>query len=180
MTLSPKRRGVARGMAIGAVCTIAGVVGAAAWHPSALLPDNNTIARISFALKWAVVPCLCLLATVAGLARHRFFTPEDIDGGGLSPGTAKAHVLQAVLQNTLEQTVLACLAYLIWAVTVPHAWLASIPAAAALFLVGRVSFFHGYRRGAPARAFGFATTFYPTVALLAASTVELGRLLIVG
>lgn len=175
MTLSAKQRGVLRGMAIGAVLTLAAIAGAAAWQPAALLPDNDTVARIAFASKWAVLPTLVLLATVAALARHRFFTRQDIDGGGLSPGTDKARVFQAVLQNTLEQTVLACLAYLVWAVTVPHGWLASIPAAALLFLVGRVAFFRGYRRGAPARAFGFATTFYPSALLLLASALELGR-----
>lgn len=173
MALSTKQLGVARGMAIGAACTVAAIVGAAAWHPAVLLPSDNTVARIAFAIKWELLPVLCLVAAVGRLARHRFFTREDIDGGGLSPGTQRAQMLQSILQNTLEQTVLASLAYLIWAVVMPHAWLASIPAAAALFVLGRLLFSRGYERGAAARALGFALTFYPTVLMLAASVVAL-------
>jgi hypothetical protein len=33
----------------------------------------------------------------------------------------------------------------------------------AVFAVGRLAFWLSYRRGATARAFGFGTTFYPTV-----------------
>jgi len=35
-----------------------------------------------------------------------------------------------------------------------------------MFLVGRLFFFAGYANGAPARAYGFGLTFYPTVLLL--------------
>jgi hypothetical protein len=174
MSLTSEQRGVARGIAIGAICTVVAVAGAAIWHPAALLPADNTVARIEFALKWTLLPAACLLAAVARLAKHRFFTPEDIDGGGLSSGTPRAKVLQSVLQNTLEQVVLAGFTYLIWVVVVPHAWLASTPAAAVLFLIGRLWFFRGYERGAPARAAGFTLTFYPSVLLLAVSAVVLG------
>jgi len=48
----------------------------------------------------------------------------------------------------------------------PAPFLPVVPAAAVMFLVGRVSFFAGYAKGAPSRAYGFALTFYPTVVLL--------------
>jgi hypothetical protein len=38
-----------------------------------------------------------------------------------------------------------------------------IPRLLTLFCIGRFTFWLGYRRGAPWRAFGFAATFYPTV-----------------
>ncbi len=38
------------------------------------------------------------------------------------------------------------------------------PCAVSLFLLGRLFFITGYRKGAGGRAFGFALTFYPTVA----------------
>jgi hypothetical protein len=41
-----------------------------------------------------------------------------------------------------------------------------LPAAAILFLIGRILFFLGYAEGAASRAFGFALTFYPTLMLL--------------
>ncbi len=75
---------------------------------------------------------------------------------------------------------LASLAYCIWAVAMPHAWLASIPAAAALFVLGRFLFSRGYAQGAAARAIGFALTFYPTVLMLAASAITLGFHIAVG
>ena len=45
------------------------------------------------------------------------------------------------------------------------------PTAGLLFVIGRIAFFAGYARGAPARALGFALTFYPTVLLLLAALV---------
>jgi uncharacterized membrane protein YecN with MAPEG domain len=35
-----------------------------------------------------------------------------------------------------------------------------------VFFVGRILFWRGYARGAPARALGFALTFYPSVAMI--------------
>ncbi len=180
MALTPQQRGVVRGIAISALCTVIVVAGAPAWYPAGLLPGDDAMGRIAFAFKWDLLPAACLLVAVGRLARHRFFTPEDIDGGGLSSGTPRAHVLQSILQNTLEQVVLASLAYVISALLVPHSWLASIPAAAILFLIGRILFSRGYDRGAGARAVGFGLTFYPSVLLLAIAAVNLAFPMIVG
>jgi hypothetical protein len=72
-----------------------------------------------------------------------------------------------VLQNTLEQTVLAVAAYTVWAVVMPHSWLWSIAIAALFFVAGRIFFAYGYTRGAPGRAMGFGLTAYPTFGMLA-------------
>ena len=48
----------------------------------------------------------------------------------------------------------------------PWTWQAAVPAAAILFFLGRLLFWRGYSHGAPARALGFALTFYPTVVML--------------
>jgi len=82
------------------------------------------------ALKWDVLLAACLTANIAMLARHRFFTPADIDGGGLSPGTSPAQLLQSILQNTLEQAVLVLSVHLIWAAAMPGSWQAAVPVAA--------------------------------------------------
>ena len=145
--------------------------------PQALLPEQDAASSIVSALRWDVLPVLCLAACIAMLARHRFFTPADIDGGGLSDGTQAAKVLQSLLQNTLEQSVLALSVHAIWAAAMPWSWQAAVPVAALLFFLGRVSFWRGYAHGAPARALGFALTFYPTVfmlVLLAGRLVALG------
>jgi len=102
---------------------------------------------------------------IARLAAHRFFTPEDIHGSAVTDGTERAKLLQSLLQNTLEQCCLAIPVYAATAILVPASFL-PVPAAAIMFLVGRLSFFAGYAQGAPARAYGFALTLYPTVLLL--------------
>jgi len=166
MALTAKQHGVLKGILLGAAVTIIVVVGAIV-AGSILLTSNATAAeRIAFVLKADVFIALWLGISIALLARHRFFTPEDIDGGGLTPGTEKANILQATLQNTLEQTVLAALVHLGWAVFMPASWMLVIPAAVALFLCGRILFVRGYRNGAPARAVGFALTYYPSMLML--------------
>jgi len=164
--LSAKQRGVLRGMMTGVVVTVTVLAAAIIAHPPALTPPPGATAALTQALRWDVLLALCLMMNIGLLARHRFFTPADIDGGGLSRGTAKAQVLQAVLQNTLEQTVLGVAAHLVWAAATPRTWQAAIPAAAVLFVIGRALFWRGYAQGAPARALGFALTFYPSAALL--------------
>ena len=153
-------------MILGLTSTLLALALAIVAAPSALLPDDNAVSAIVRALQWDILLVLWLAANIAMLARHRFFTPADIDGGGLSDGTPTAKVLQSVLQNTLEQMILALSAHLIWAATMPWRWQAAVPAAAMLFFLGRALFWRGYARGAPARALGFALTFYPTIVML--------------
>ena len=119
-----------------------------------LSPEATVGERIAFALRADAFLALWLGISIGLLARHRFFSPEDIDGGGLIPGTETANILQATLQNTLEQTVLAVLVHLEWAALMPVSWMSAIPAAVVLFLCGRVLFVRGYRGGAPSRASG--------------------------
>ena len=116
-----------------------------------------------------LMPALTLAFSVGRLAKHRFFSPQDIDGSALSPGSGKAILLQSLLQNTLEQAVLALFAYASWSILVPSYLLPAAPTAAVLFLIGRILFFAGYAQGAKARALGFALTFYPTALLLIGS-----------
>lgn len=113
-----------------------------------------------------VVPAIFLVACIGRMATHRFVTPEDIDGDPRKFDSPKAFELQRILQNTLEQSVLAALVYLIWSVIAPDHWLGVLPIAVMLFAIGRILFFAFHGRGAAGRAIGFALTFYPTVAML--------------
>ena len=113
-----------------------------------------------------LMPALMLAVSIAKLAKHRFFTAEDINGSAQTDGTEQAKLLQALLQNTLEQVAFAIPVYFAYAVLAPAWAMAALPAAGCMFLVGRVLFFAGYSGGAPSRAFGFAFTFYPTIALM--------------
>jgi hypothetical protein len=89
-----------------------------------------------------------MIIAVARMARQRFFSPEDIDGGVTSTDTPRAQLLQTLLQNTLEQSLIALLVYLGWALTMPATWLSVVPVAALAFAMGRILFFLGYEEGA--------------------------------
>ncbi|QXP44955.1 MAPEG family protein [Shewanella eurypsychrophilus] len=113
-----------------------------------------------------ILPVVFLIASIGRLAKYRFFSPEDIDGCALSNASHEASVLQSLLQNTLEQLLMTVMVYSIWTFTMPTAWFSVLPLCSLLFAIGRIAFFKGYAHGAPARAFGFALTFYPSVLLM--------------
>jgi len=173
LMLTETQRGVLGGMLAGLAITLFALGFAIVEPPQALLPELASHSALVQVLRWEVLLIVWLAVNIAVLARHRFFTPADMDGSGLAEGTSKAKLLQSILQNTLEQSVLAFSAHLIWAAAMPRDWQAAVPAAAILFFLGRALFWRGYSHGAPARALGFALTFYPTVVML---VLVLGRL----
>lgn len=173
MALSSKQRGVFKGMAFAVVAVAAGLALGVLIFPAQWLPGGIIEAKLGFAGKCLLVLSFWLLIAIGSLAHHRFFTPEDIDGSGLTSGTDRARVLQAILQNTLEQVTLAALVYIAFAALAPGRFLGALPAAAILFSCGRALFWHGYAKGAAARSFGFALTFYSTLLLLVATVVLL-------
>ena len=165
MPLSDKQAAVLKGM-VAAVLVCALVLAAGAFlFPEPLLAEDIIAQRLALLARSCLAVSFWLLAAIGVLARHRFFTPQDIDGSGLTQGSATAKRLQAVLQNTLEQTLLALIAYACFTVLAPVRYLGALPAAVLLFWVGRALFWHGYATGAGGRAFGFALTFYSTVIL---------------
>ena len=166
MQLTDKQKSVVRNVIPAAVLTVVGLCGVSLLLPLSILPTDEPGARIAWALKWALLPVLTLMVSIMRVANHRFSTPADIDGSGLTEGTPEVRVLRAVLQNTLEQAVLAIAAYAIWAVVVPYSWLRVVPIAAVLFVCGRVLFARGYAQGAQGRATGFGLTAYPTFGML--------------
>ena len=90
----------------------------------------------------------------------------DLGGSGLSVASQRARILQALLQNNLEQISLAVLVHLLWIVLMPPSSFAAVPMAAALCLLGRLCFSWGYGKGAAARSLGFALSFYSLLWLL--------------
>lgn len=173
MALTDKQKGVIRGVVPAAVLTVAGLGGGSLLIPMSVLPVDEAGTRLAWALRWTLLPLFTLMIAIMRVANHRFYTPEDIDGSGLTNATPGIQLLRAVLQNTLEQTVLAVSAYLIWAAVMPLRWLRVIPMAAVLFTVGRLLFARGYRSGAGGRAIGFGLTMYPNAAMLATIAVFL-------
>ncbi|MBB6185373.1 MAPEG family protein [Oleiagrimonas soli] len=161
------------GMALGMTGALA-VVGLGVWlNPFGYAHTLSLPTRLGVAARAIALPAACLMLAIGRLAAHRFRTPGDIDGSGLTQGSERANLLQALLQNTLEQTVLASAAYVAWAVAAPASWLSVVPLAALTFVGGRLLFFARYRHGAGARAFGFALTFYPTALMLLTSLLTM-------
>ncbi len=158
--LTRTQRGVALGMAGGFALTLAAFV----WPSLPAVPDDMA-ARLAMWGACSAIAALWLLIAVGRLAGHRFFTPADIDGGGLTEGSGKAKLLQTLIQNTLEQAVLAVVAYGAWLWLAPEGRRGLAIVCAGYFALGRLLFFAGYARGAPWRALGFTLTFYPTVGL---------------
>ena len=131
-------------------------------HLSPLVTIGVSV-RLEYALKCEVFAALCLLAGVAKIANRRFFIPDAIEGGD-SPSI---EIDRRYVQNTLEQLVLAIVAHLALVVIVAPESIRAVAVLVMLFVIGRVTFWFGYHRSGAARAFGFGTTFYPTVAVYA-------------
>jgi FtsH-binding integral membrane protein len=135
--------------------------------PVAPLPE-----RLQVALQADLFVVCWLAATIANVARLRFFASEDIAGSSTGSGSQPVRDAVAILQNTVEQVVLAVPAHLALAVTMSRPT-GILIAHVVLFGVGRTLFWAGYKRGAGGRALGFALTFYPTVAALGISVAIL-------
>ncbi len=130
------------------------------------LPEgNDQVARLAFAARWLLLPGLALFAGIAVVANQRFFVADAIDGARAS----QSRLIEITLrynQNTLEQTVLAAIAWAGLALSLPHEMLTLIPAMAIVFIVGRALFWVGYLIAPVARALGLGLSAYPTFAAL--------------
>ena len=158
-----RKQGVVIGLgllAMGAVAVVGH--GATTWCADLVPPADDLATRLAFAARWLLAPGCALLVGVAAAGR-RGFHADAIDGTR-SPANHGLEIGLRYNLNTLEQTVLAAIAWLGLAVTVPHATLAFIPAMAGLFVVGRATFWIGYLLLPTARAFGMVMTVLPTIA----------------
>jgi hypothetical protein len=112
-------------------------------------------------------------ASLAGLgatANQRFLRADFIDGQRPAPDNDdRPGFMDVNLRynlNTLEQAVLAAIAWTGLALELRPQDLGLIPALAGLFAAGRAAFWIGYLYRPWARAFGLGLTFYPTVGAL--------------
>ena len=173
MALDPEQLGVAKGAAAGALFSLV-VICAGLLLPPLALPATGMMAdRIAFVLRADLFVVVWLLASIAAVAQGRFHSRNDIAGSGLSEPTPRIALGRAVVQNTHEQVTLAVAAHLALGTVLPFGLIGLIPLLVLLFCVGRATFWLGYSRGAAARSFGFATTFYPTVLAFVAAGVLL-------
>ncbi len=124
-----------------------------------------TAERLALAIRWMIVPGLALLAGIGMTANQRFLKESAIDGDREVPSRSFEINLRYNL-NTLEQTVMAAIAWTGLALTLAPQDLGLIPALALLFGVGRAAFWIGYLMAPWARAYGLGLTAYPTFASL--------------
>ncbi|HEY4944150.1 MAG TPA: MAPEG family protein [Rhizomicrobium sp.] len=125
---------------------------------------DDAPSRLALAAKWLLVPGFSLLIGIGMVANRRFFSSDGIDGTR-APASPGLEINLRYNQNTLEQVLLAVIAWPLLALWLPAPQLGLIPVLAVLFGAGRIAFWLGYLIAPWARAFGFALTFYPTVAI---------------
>lgn len=168
-----EQRRVALGMAAAGLTALA-VLGAGLPLLGPLAPPLPSVAdRLAFALRAEVFVAGTLGLCIAANAMGRFFSPSDIAGPAFAAPSPRIAVAAAVLQNTLEQAVLAVVAHLALATLLRGSEMILLPLLVGLFCTGRLLFALGYRRGAAGRAFGFGLTFYPTLAAIGAAIILL-------
>jgi hypothetical protein len=124
------------------------------------LPADETSARLAFAVQCLFLPG-CMLWIGVQAAGRRWAYPGAIDGSRFPDN----HGLEINLRynlNTLEQFVLAAIAWTNLVLVLARENLVVLPAMAFLFVVGRVTFWVGYLWRSEARAFGMVLTALPT------------------
>ncbi len=173
MSLSIKQKGVLKGMLIGFVIALVTIVMGIYLDPFEIHRSGTLLTRLHVLSFAAILPTLTLIISVGRLAKYRFFHAEDIDGSGLTEGSEKAKLLQSLLQNTLEQWIIALSVYVMWCMLMPAKWLSSVLLCSVLFAVGRLLFFAGYSKGAAHRAIGFTLCFYASILLWLALLADL-------
>ncbi|WP_374344944.1 MAPEG family protein [Phenylobacterium sp.] len=174
---SPDQIGVLRNGAVGLAVALGVGVPIYLWMPASwlgieVLADAGE--RIAFAARWDIPVLVWLAVCIRQVSGGRFKSPADIGGSALSEASPAIAISRAILQNSLEQTVLAIGAHFALAATLRGRELIVVPILVTLFLAGRVWFAVGYRGGAPGRAGGMVLTAAPTiVALLLAGGLAL-------
>ena len=149
-----KREKILVGMALGALWAIAVVA------LPALLPSTRFL-PLNVALIAGMLPGgLFLMVVIGRLAQRRFFDDDIIDGEPFVVGSS-ADIDQRVLTNTIEQLVLALILWPFVGLVLGGATILSLGIG---FGIARIAFWIGYHQSPPLRAFGFAASFYPTIA----------------
>lgn len=106
-----------------------------------------------------LAPGLVMIMMVGRVAQRRF----NESNNGQSPLSEGGEIDRSVLQNTMEQMVLAAAIWPAAAVVLGPYGPGVIVSLGVGFAFARLIFWVGYHRGLLLRAFGFGATFYPTV-----------------
>jgi len=162
---SSDQRQVGAGMAAGALGSAAVLYLGYRLMPPFVPVLMEPVDRLVYALPWLVPPTLTLVLGIALVASGRFFSVEAIDGAEPFEGS-RLDINRRYVTNTSEQLLLFVVALLALSVQLDGTATRLIPLLSLWFSIARLAFLAGYHRNALARAFGFAATFYPTVAVL--------------
>ena len=122
---------------------------------------DDASARLAFVLTWLLLPGLSLLIGVVGASRRGFHA--DAVDGTRTPLSPALEINLRYNTNTVEQVVLAAIAWAGLALYLPNALLYLIPVLAVIFLIGRLAFFVGYLITPIGRAYGMTLTVVPTL-----------------
>lgn len=145
----------------------AGMLAGAGWSVALIWIGTVHVPLPIFTYIWTLAlaflfPGLVLALMIGVLAARRFFDDSTIEGAAFAPGS-HGEIDQHVLQNTVEQLVLALA---LWPAT-GHVLAKHGPGVVLClgvgFAIARLFFWVGYHISPPLRAFGFAATFYPTI-----------------
>lgn len=146
---------------------LAGMAAGVIWGVALIWVGTTKVNIPIFSFTWMLAlaflfPGLVMAAMIGRIAQRRFFDDAIIDGDPFTPHSA-AEIDARVLQNTVEQIVLALA---LWPVA-GHLLAVDGPGVVLTlgigFAIARLLFWVGYHISPPLRAFGFAATFYPTI-----------------
>lgn len=158
-----ERRRVLVGIATAVAVMIAAA--SAIWLLSASVTlDGSLEGRLRLGVIAAVIVAGVVAIHVGRIAIRRFSSSDFIAGAASDAPGSPLSIDKAVLSNSVEQAVMAVPTYMLLALVLPVEQLVAVPMLAVLFALGRMFFAARYKSGAAARSFGFALTFYPTVA----------------
>jgi hypothetical protein len=158
------QRGVLVGMASAFLAAVAIFVLVVIFAGPGFVSRASLDFRVELLAASVMAPALSLFVCIARLANHRFFTPADINGSALTDGTARAKLLRPFCKHARTSGA-GCAGMPELLVRFVPRFLGIIPASGCDVSCRAPCVFAGYANGAPARAFGFAFTFYPTVIL---------------
>ena len=117
--------------------------------------------RLEYMLTWLLLPGLSLLVGVWAAARRGFH--RDAIDGTRTPASPALEINLRYNTNTVEQVLLAAIAWAGLALKLPSEMLFVIPMLAVVFFVGRMLFFVAYLIYPIARVYGMVLTIVPTM-----------------
>ncbi|CAL1541125.1 unnamed protein product [Lymnaea stagnalis] len=131
--------------------------------PIPLPPLPGLIDRLVFTLRLQSFSCLTLIGGIVDVALTRYNTiaVDPINGRG------EHHVAIGVryLTNTVEQFIVSFVGQLVLTTYLTEPQMKVVPILVLFFVVGRVTFYYGYKMSYLNRALGFTATFGSSLAV---------------